>query len=121
MLIALYLFQGALLFLPARISDEEMQSYGISKQWRPVPLIAEDGTHLNAWHLPAKNQGRGVVIYAHGNAGTVFDAMEWKTILQDRGWHVLSVAYRGYPGSDGRPSEWGLKQDISAAYAFARS
>ena len=47
--------------------------------------------------------------------------MEWKTILQDRGWHVLSVAYRGYPGSDGRPSERGLKQDISAAYAFARS
>ena len=32
---------------------------------------------------------------------------------------MLAVGYRGYPGSEGKPSERGLRQDMRAAYDFA--
>lgn len=120
-LLALYFLQGSLLFLPPDLAKEQVRFYGASRGWTRIPLMAQDGTELNAWHGPAYGAAKGVVIYAHGNGGWVFDAMEWKTRLQKEGWHVLSVGYRGYPDSDGSPSEWGLKQDISATYMFACS
>ena len=120
-LFALYFFQGSLLFFPADVPKTQVRAFGEKMGWRLVPIVADDGVQTNSWHSPARGTEQGVVIYAHGNAGTVFGALEWKAQLQNTGWHVLSVGYRGYPGSDGVPSETGLRQDISAVYAYARA
>lgn len=83
-----------------------------------IPLTTPDGERLLAfWRPPAP--GCGVVLTFHGNAsipeaeGARFAADPWAAA----GWGVLAVAYRGYPGSTGSPSEEGLIRDGLAAHA----
>ncbi|MBY0254249.1 MAG: alpha/beta hydrolase, partial [Methylobacterium organophilum] len=67
--------------------------------------------------------GCGVVVSFHGNGSRPephaarFAAGPWRA----GGWGVLSVAYRGYPGSTGSPSEDGLIRDGLAAVEAARA
>lgn len=83
-------------------------------------LTTSDGESLHAlWRAP--RPGCGVVVSFHGNAsrpephGQRFAEGPWRS----GGWGVLAPAYRGYPGSTGRPSEEGLIRDGLAAVAGA--
>jgi len=58
------------------------------------------------------------VLFFHGNAEVVADRVDLQELLLARGWDVLVVAYRGYPGSGGRPSEAGLRLDARAAWRW---
>ncbi len=70
------------------------------------------------WSAP--RPGCGVVLSFHGNASfpephaARFGGSPWR----EAGWGVLAIAYRGYPGSTGSPSEAGLIEDGLAAYRF---
>ena len=85
-------------------------------------LHAVDGTALYAWHRVGQRApgepARGVVFF-HGNAETVADRVPLQDFLAAHGWDVVVVAYRGYPGSEGSPSEGGLRQDAHAAWDYA--
>lgn len=83
-------------------------------------VTTADGERLHAlWKAP--RTGCGVVVTFHGNASfpetmaARFAADPW---ARD-GWGLLAIAYRGYPGSTGAPSEDGLITDGLAAYAEA--
>ncbi|MET7245222.1 alpha/beta hydrolase [Methylobacterium sp. EM32] len=86
-----------------------------------VVLATPDGERLRALWLPPA-EGAGVVVTFHGNASLPewhaerFAAGPWRA----HGWGVMAPAYRGYPGSTGRPSEAGLIADGLAALAEAR-
>ncbi|PIK70018.1 alpha/beta hydrolase, partial [Methylobacterium frigidaeris] len=86
-----------------------------------VAVSTADGERLRALWLPPA-EGSGVVVTFHGNASLPewhaerFAAGPWRA----RGWGVMAPAYRGYPGSTGRPSEAGLIADGLAALAEAR-
>jgi uncharacterized protein len=87
--------------------------YGIDYQ--PVELKAKDGTSLFAWFLPARGKAVGSVLYLHGNAeniSTHFANVAW---MPAAGYNVLALDYRGYGGSEGRPTLAGLQMDIDAA------
>ncbi len=80
-----------------------------------------DGTVLRAlWKAPAP--GGGVVLSFHGNGSFPEQgAARFAGGVWDRdGWGLLAIAYRGYPGSTGRPSEAGVIADGLAAYAEAK-
>lgn len=96
---------------------------------RPVPpgiatimVATQDGETLHGlWRAP--RPGCGVIVSFHGNGSRPephaarFAAEPWRA----RGWGLLTVAYRGYPGSTGSPSEDGLIRDGLAAVAAARA
>ena len=84
-----------------------------------VVIHTADGERLRGyWKPPAP--GGSVVVTFHGNASNVvghaarFAGPPWST----NGWGFLAIAYRGYPGSTGSPSEVGLLADGDAAVAF---
>lgn len=82
---------------------------------RDVRIRTRDNETLQAWYLaPKPNQP--VFLFLHGNASTL--AMgEWRyRRIQSAGAGVLALAYRGYSGSTGAPSEQGLFKDGLAAY-----
>jgi fermentation-respiration switch protein FrsA (DUF1100 family) len=84
-------------------------------EYEPVEIHAADGTELFAWFLPARGNPRATVLYLHGNAeniSTHFANVAW---LPANGFHVLALDYRGYGGSQGRPSFAGVQLDIDAA------
>jgi fermentation-respiration switch protein FrsA (DUF1100 family) len=87
--------------------------YGIDYQ--PVEFHAADGTALFAWFMPARGEAHGTVLYLHGNAQNIsahFANVAW---LPAAGFNVLAMDYRGYGGSEGRPSLPGVQLDIDAA------
>lgn len=87
-----------------------------------VTVTAADGATLHAlWHAPAP--GMPVVVSFHGN-GSRPEGAAWRFthgVWQAQGWGVLAIAYHGYPGSTGSPSETTLMLDGEAAIAFAKA
>jgi fermentation-respiration switch protein FrsA (DUF1100 family) len=80
-------------------------------------LTTADGEKVIIWHVPAK-PGHAVVIYFPGNGDFLAGRVgRFRGITSD-GTGLVALSYRGYAGSSGRPSERGLLQDASAAYAF---
>jgi len=81
-----------------------------------LALRASDGVELYGWRVGA---GAKLVLYFSGN-GTAVSLPEgiYETFLE-RGLSVVHVSYRGYPGSEGRPSEQGLIRDAHAAWEEA--
>jgi fermentation-respiration switch protein FrsA (DUF1100 family) len=99
-------------FQPHKVVVTTPGQYGIDYQ--PVEMRAADGTTLFAWFLPARGQARGTVLYLHGNAeniSTHFSNVAW---MPAAGFNVLAMDYRGYGGSEGRPSLSGVQLDIDA-------
>lgn len=82
-----------------------------------VRIDTEDGERLVAWWLPPQ-EGRPTFLFFGGNAMTLagYDG-RWRRIAA-QGAGVLAIAYRGYDGSTGRPSEAGLHRDAAAAWAW---
>lgn len=117
LIVVLYFAQGKLLFIPPDVPDSAMTAMARQQDAEIVSLKAGDGTRLQAWHY--RSNAEKVVIYTHGNGGFVGDDYPLKNGLIKAGWDVLAVGYRGYPGSEGSPSEEGIRQDILAVYAYA--
>lgn len=100
-------------FQPSSVLVATPGLYGIDYQ--PVELRAADGTGLFAWFMPARGDAKATVLYLHGNAeniSTHFANVAW---MPAAGFNVLALDYRGYGGSDGRPSLAGVQLDIDAA------
>ncbi len=81
-------------------------------------LRTDDGLQLTAWFLEAlapRPDGMTVLV-APGNAGNRSHRVPLATALNEVGFDVLLVDYRGYGGNPGEPTESGLALDIRAAY-----
>jgi len=113
----LWALQEGMLFpapaIPRALLDAEAARQGA----RPVSIQTADGLALYAWHTPA--DGDGLVIYFHGNASSPADASRLRPHLAPRGYAILAPTYRGYPPSEGRPSEAGLIEDARAVWRYA--
>ncbi len=82
-----------------------------------VTLETTDGLALLAWHAPARD-GRATVMVFHGNAGNLAHRAPKARALIDAGYGVLLVAWRGFGGNPGAPSEDGLYEDGRAGFRF---
>jgi fermentation-respiration switch protein FrsA (DUF1100 family) len=113
LLSALYLGQRAILF-PRATDPVKVTQAGLSG-FEDVELATPDGERLVAWWKPPE-PGRAVVLYFHGNGGSIWDRRFRATALTESGRGLLLVSYRGYAGSTGSPSEAGLRVDARTAY-----
>jgi len=114
----MYLAQRKLMYFPyaARMAPADADF----PQAREVDLKAADGVRVLAWTVPPK-PGKPVVLYLHGNGGSVAHRVPRFRKLVDDGTGLVALSYRGYGGSDGNPTEDGLIADGRAAYDFARA
>jgi len=114
----MYLAQRKLMYFPyaARMAPADADF----PQAREVDLKAADGVRIVAWTVPPK-PGKPVVLYLHGNGGSVAHRVPRFRKLVDDGTGLVALSYRGYGGSDGNPTEDGLIADGRAAYDFARA
>ncbi|TNC10250.1 alpha/beta hydrolase [Methylobacterium terricola] len=117
---AFWWFQRALLY-PGQGGPVPATTARLPPEVETITITTPDGERLRALWLPPA-PGAGMVVSVHGNASLPewhaerFAAGPWRA----HGWGVMAPAYRGYPGSTGRPSEAGLIADGLAAVAEAR-
>ena len=87
-------------------------------QIETLQLATDDGKRLSAWFAPPM-EGRPLILYFHGNSGLLADRRERFKLFRESGFGLLAIAYRGYGGSSGEPTQTGLMLDAEAAYAEA--
>lgn len=114
MLVLAYLFQTKLIF-PAG-GDLWCTPADRGCAYEDVRLqVGEHSTH--GWFIPAA-QSRGVILFAHGNAGTIADRIDNLVILHQLGFDVLIYDYGGFGLSTGRPSEQRCYADARAMWQY---
>ncbi|MBS1962278.1 MAG: alpha/beta fold hydrolase [Bdellovibrionales bacterium] len=111
-----YFFQERLIFFPEKLpADFPLRFEGATEISIPV-----DGAILSALRFRVKNP-RGIIVYFHGNAGSLSGWGDEGTMHAALGFDVLIYDYRGYGKSTGRiSSEDQLVNDARAVLAEAR-
>ncbi|GAA0778820.1 alpha/beta hydrolase [Roseibium denhamense] len=79
-------------------------------------IAMADGTNVTVWSAPPASPGLPTLLYFQGNAQPV--STRWKRfkMILDSGYGLYVPTYRGYPGSEGSPSEEALIADALAHY-----
>jgi len=112
----MFFAQRALMYFPETVRT--MPAAAGLPQAEELTLDTADGETIIAWHVPPRG-GSPVVIYFHGNGGSLRMRVDRFAGLVAHGIGLLAVSYRGYGGSTGSPTEAGLIEDARTAYAFA--
>jgi hypothetical protein len=112
----MFFAQRALMYFPETVRTPPTAA-GLP-QAEEITLDTADGEKIIVWHVPPRGE-KAVVIYLHGNGGSLRLRAERFARLTAEGIGLLAVSYRGYGGSTGHPTEAGLIEDARGAYAFA--
>ncbi|MEJ2762125.1 MAG: alpha/beta hydrolase, partial [Gammaproteobacteria bacterium] len=89
----------------------------VSLPYEEVDLQTRDRIRLHGWFIPAPD-ARLTLLFLHGNAGNISHRLESLQVFHELGVNVFIFDYRGYGGSDGKPSEQGTYRDASAAWHY---
>ena len=113
-LIGVYILQERLAFSPEKLPQDF--KYTFEGNWEEVYFTTEPGIVLNALHFKAE-ASKGLVLYFHGNAGSL---KKWGSVGQNftpLGYDVLVMDYRGYGKSTGKiKKEADLHYDAAFIY-----
>lgn len=113
----IYMFQERLIFFPDRDPPGTHYEFGIPVEEVLIPV---EGAQLHAlWFR--RSQAKGVILYFHGNAGSLRTWGEVAPELVQYGYEMVMVDYRGYGQSTGTiQSEAELHADAAAVYEWVR-
>jgi fermentation-respiration switch protein FrsA (DUF1100 family) len=114
-MLAMFLFQSRLVFIPQKELTMTPQSIGIP--YEDVYFMTDDGTRLNGWFIPSDSSDC-TVLFCHGNAGNISHRLEIIEILNELRLNVFIFDYRGYGKSVGKPSEEGTYRDADAGWGY---
>lgn len=116
--LCLYMFfrQESYVFFPEKGLTATPKTFGMA--YEDLWFQTEDGLSIHGWSIPA-HPSRALLLFFHGNAGTLSHRVEKIRLFHDWGFHVLAVDYRGYGESAGSPSEEGTYADARAVLAEA--
>jgi len=109
------LFQGRFMFYPVRSIEDTPRD--VLLDYDDVHFATADGVKLHGWFVPARN-GRGVVLFCHGNAGNISHRLMSIQVFHQLGLSTFIFDYRGYGRSEGKPSEQGMYADSEAAWRY---
>jgi uncharacterized protein len=114
MTFTLWALQRELLYHPDARERVPPSYYPMLAGVQELELTTADGIELVAWYAPAP-RGRPTVVIFHGNASSLRGERYRLKHFMDASMGVLLVAYRGYSGNPGSPTEEGLYADARSA------
>ncbi|HWB44776.1 MAG TPA: alpha/beta hydrolase [Hyphomicrobiaceae bacterium] len=108
-----YWGQRALVYHPdrQRITPARAGLTGVEERVLKTP----DGERLVAWYGKAK-PGQPTLLYFHGNGGGLVDRVPRIERFMEAGYGIFMMAYRGYSGSSGAPTEAANVADAKLAF-----
>jgi len=111
-LVFLYFYQRNLLYHP---NENNYSEDKISVDIKKVKIQTEDSLELLGWYHAKNLKDYKTLIYFHGNAGSLENRIHKLNHFQDMNINFLIIAWRGFSGNNGKPSETGLYEDGKSA------
>jgi len=109
-----------LFYYPITISKKTPEDWGYL--YKDVFFKSKDGTKLHGWLVPATagvKKSKGIVVYSHGNTGSVNSHFGFASWLAIAGYNVFLYDYRGFGKSEGAVERKGMIEDVQAAIQYA--
>ena len=117
-LILLFIFQRNLMYHP-----NENNYFGdkLEVDVEKVNIKTSDNINLLGWFHKKDLKKFKTILYFHGNAGKLENRIHKLNHFKDMDVNFLIIAWRGFSGNDGKPSERGLYIDGSSAIAWLKN
>ncbi len=112
----LYKNQNHMIFHPEVLPQDH--DFSFPYEFEEVELSPENGVRLHAIFAKTTLPKKGVVLYHHGNAGSL---KNWGFVAPDflnMGYDILIPDYRGFGKSTGKRSERSLTEDAQRFYNY---
>tara|TARA_B100000029_G_scaffold363618_1_gene356686 strand:- start:2502 stop:3320 length:819 start_codon:yes stop_codon:yes gene_type:complete len=111
-LVFLYFYQRNLLYLP---NENNYTNTKISVDIQKVKITTKDNIELLGWYHKKDLENFKTLVFFHGNAGSLENRIYKLNHFQNMNINFLIIAWRGFSGNKGKPSEKGLYEDGSSA------
>ena len=111
-LIFTYIFQRNLLYHPGENNYFGDQLHVSIKK---VKIKTQDSIELIAWYHKKDITKYKTILFLHGNAGSLENRIHKINHFRDMNINFLIVAWRGFSGNEGKPTEKGLYEDARSA------
>jgi uncharacterized protein len=113
-LLILYFFQRNLLYHPS-----ENNYYGdkLKVSIEKVNIKTKDNINLLGWYHQ-KDHKYKTILFLHGNAGTLENRIHKINHFKNMNINFLIIAWRGFSGNLGKPTEKGLYDDARSAISW---
>jgi len=97
--------------------------FAFSKKFTEHSIPTEDGNQLNGllFKTERPSASNGLILYFHGNAGSLKRWGEYATDFTSLGYDVFMIDYRGYGKSTGKPNEENLYQDAQTVLNWLKT
>jgi len=115
---ALYLFQRNLLYYPT-VNNYSGEKLNVSVE--KVKIKTEDNIELLSWYHKKNSGDYKTILFLHGNAGTLENRIYKINHLKNMNVNFLIIAWRGFSGNKGKPTEKGLYEDAKSALRWLKN
>jgi len=117
-LISTYLFQRNLLYHP---SENNYSGDKLNVSITKVKVTTQDDIELLSWYHNKDIDEHKTILFLHGNAGSLENRIHKINHFKDMNVNFLLVAWRGFSGNKGKPTEKGLYEDARSAVKWLKS
>ena len=111
-LVFLYFYQRNLLYLP---NENNYSQDKISVDIQKVKILTSDNIELLGWYHEKNLKDHKTLVYFHGNAGSLENRIHKLNHFKNMNINFLIIAWRGFSGNNGKPTEEGLYIDGKSA------
>ena len=117
-LILLFIFQRNLMYHP-----DENNYFGdkLEINIEKVKINTSDNINLLAWFHKKDLKKFKTIVYFHGNAGKLENRIHKLNHFKDMKVNFLIIAWRGFSGNEGKPSEEGLYEDGNSSIRWLKN
>ena len=116
-LILLFIFQRSLMYHP-----QENNYFGdkLEVEIEKVKIKTSDDINLLGWFHKKDLKNFKTIVYFHGNAGNLENRIYKLNHFKDMDVNFLIIAWRGFSGNSGKPTEKGLYNDAKSAIIWLK-
>ena len=116
-LVLLFIFQRSLMYLPL---ENNYSGDKLEVEVEKVKIATSDNINLLGWFHKKDLKKFKTIVYFHGNAGTLENRIHKLNHFKDMDVNFLIIAWRGFSGNKGKPSEKGLYIDANSAIKWLK-
>ena len=116
-LIFLFFYQRNLLYHP---NENNYSGDNLEVSIEKVSIQTTDNINLLGWFHNKNLKSYKTIVYFHGNAGKLENRIHKLNHFKDMNVNFLIIAWRGFSGNQGKPTEEGLYADGNSAIKWLK-